>query len=454
MKTIIMSGGAGTRITSIASAIPKPMIKICGMPVLEHEISCLRVQGFTDLIMTVSHLGSVIMNYFGDGKKVSPVTGRPFGVNITYYNEKNPLGNAGALFKMRKQLGDKPFLLLNGDAVFDVDFNRMAAFHEHKGGLVTLFSHPNDHPYDSGLLIADADMSVKAWLSKEDERPKYYKNRVNAGIHVIDPYLLEMSHIDASKIGVMDKSTGKIIKIDLDRNLLKPLAGTGKMFCYDSPEYVKDMGTPERFYEVQEDFSTGRVQARNLLNKQKAVFLDRDGVINVYKEFLTDISEFELLPGVAEAIRKINSSGYLAIVVTNQPVVARGEVTWSELNEIHNKMETLLGMEGAYIDGLYFCPHHPHKGYIGEVAELKIECDCRKPKPGMLLNAAKDYNIDLHASWMIGDSVNDIKAGMAAGCKTVLINGLGTLQEVGEYGQDFTANSLADVIENLIAKGD
>lgn len=454
MKTIIMAGGAGTRISSMVSDIPKPMIIINGMPVLEHEISCLRAQGFTDLILTVSHLGSVIMDYFGDGQKVSPVTGRSFGVNITYYNEEHPLGNAGALFKMRGQLGKEPFLLLNGDAVFDVNFNRMVEFHKHKGGLVTLFSHSNNHPYDSGLLIAEEDLSVKAWLAKEDKRPLYYKNRVNAGIHIIDPYIFEISHIDSCKIGSLDKTTGRTVKIDLDRDLLKPLAGTGKMFCYDSPEYVKDMGTPERFYEVQEDFRTGRVQARNLLNKQKAVFLDRDGVINVYKEFLTDISEFELLPGVAEAIRKINSSGYLAIVVTNQPVVARGEVTWSELNEIHNKMETLLGIEGAYIDGLYFCPHHPHKGYIGEVAELKTECDCRKPKPGMLLNAAKDYNIDLHASWMIGDSVNDIKAGIAAGCKTVLINGLGTLQEVGEYGQDITANSLADVIENLIANSD
>lgn len=209
-------------------------------------------------------------------------------------------------------------------------------------------------------------------------------------------------------------------KVDLDRQLLKPLAGTGKMFCYDSPEYVKDMGTPERYYSVCKDCKEGRISAKNLKNKQKAIFLDRDGTINKYVGFLRNIDDFELIDGAAEAIRKINESGYLAIVVTNQPVIARGEVSFEELEEIHNKMETLLGKEGAYLDAIYYCPHHPHKGYEGERPELKIDCDCRKPKPGMLLKAAADFNIDLSRSWMVGDGENDIKAGINAGCKTVL----------------------------------
>ena len=207
----------------------------------------------------------------------------------------------------------------------------------------------------------------------------------------------------------------------MDRQLLKPLAGTGKMFCYDSPEYVKDMGTPDRYYSVCADYREGRVTGKNLKNKQKAIFLDRDGTINKYVGFLRNIDEFELLDGAAEAIRKINESGYLAIVATNQPVIARGEVSFDELEEIHNKMETLLGKEGAYLDAIYYCPHHPHKGYDGERPELKIDCDCRKPKPGMLLKAASDFNIDLSQSWMVGDGENDIKAGINAGCKTALI---------------------------------
>ena len=409
MKVVIMAGGKGTRITSVASDIPKPMILIDGKPVLEHEIECLRKQGFTDIILTVSHLGNVIMDYFQDGLK--------FGVHIEYYFEKEPMGNAGALFKIKDKLTED-FLLLNADAMFDVDFNRFVDFHKRHNALVTLFTHPNSHPYDSGLIISNEYNQVEKWLAKEDERPIYYKNRVNAGLHVISPEVLNQ---------VIDTQ-----KIDLDRQLLKPLAGTKKMYCYDSPEYVKDMGTPERYYAVCEDFKAGRVQSKNLSNKQKAIFLDRDGTINKYVGFLREIEQFELLPNTSEAIKKINDSGYLAIVVTNQPVIARGEVTFEQLDQIHNKMETLLGKDGAYLDGIYFCPHHPHKGFEGEIPELKVECECRKPKPGMLLQAAKDFNIDLSKSWMIGDSDNDILAGENAGCSTAKVTEKDSLYDVIE----------------------
>lgn len=126
---------------------------------------------------------------------------------------------------------------------------------------------------------------------------------------------------------------------------------------------------------------------------------------------------------MAEAIKHINASGYLCIVVTNQPVIARGEMTVPELNEIHKKMETELGFAGAYIDGLYYCPHHPYKGYEGEVVDLKIDCDCRKPKPGMLLQAMAEYDIDKAASLMIGDSKRDVEAAEAAGIRGVLYKG-------------------------------
>ena len=193
------------------------------------------------------------------------------------------------------------------------------------------------------------------------------------------------------------------------------------MFCYDSPEYVKDMGTPERFHQVEADIKNGVVQAKNLRNKQKAIFLDRDGTINKYVGFLRNIDDLDLIEGVSEAIKLINQSGFLAIVVTNQPVIARGEVSWDELHEIHKKMETLLGKDGAYVDGLYICPHHPDKGFEGERPEYKFDCDCRKPKPGLLLQAARDFNIDLSQSYMIGDNERDVEAGNAAGCKESIL---------------------------------
>ena len=406
MKTILMAGGRGTRIAELFSDIPKPLIPVAGMPILEREIKSLCAQGFKDIILTVGYLADKIIAYFGDGSQ--------FGAKIDYFVEESPLGNAGALFRLREKIGDEPFLLLNADAAFDVDFNRMVAFHKSHGGLVTLFTHPNSHPYDSGLIIADENGHVEKWLAKEDVRPQWYDNRVNAGLHVMDPRVLDLT----IKYLEIDTETGfPKGKVDLDRQILKPLCGSNMMFCYDSPEYVKDMGTPERFHQVEADYKNGVVQTKNLTNKQKAIFLDRDGTINKYVGFLRNIDDFELIDGVSEAIKLINQSGYLAIVVTNQPVIARGEVSWEELNEIHKKMATLLGKDGAYIDGVYICPHHPDKGFEGERPEYKIDCDCRKPKPGLLLQAARDFNIDLSESYIIGDSYRDVEAGGNAGMK-------------------------------------
>lgn len=242
---------------------------------------------------------------------------------------------------------------------------------------------------------------------------RQYKNRVNAGIHLLSPRIF--------------RYFPELNKRDLDRDILKSLIPTQELGVYDSPEYVKDMGTPDRYSSVIEDIRLGRVEARNLKNRQRAIFLDRDGTLNKYVGFLTDINDMELTTDAAEAVRKINDSGYLAIVVTNQPVIARGEVSLEELTVIHNKLETLLGQGGAYIDALYYCPHHPHGGYEGERPEYKIDCNCRKPKPGMLLQAAQDYNIDLTASWMVGDGTNDVEAGQAAGCRTIQLDGELTL---------------------------
>ena len=420
MKVVIMAGGKGTRISGLFPDIPKPMVPVCEVAVLEREICSLREQGFTNIILTVGYKAEIIMQHFADGEK--------YGVHIDYFVENEPLGNAGALFQLKNKLTED-FLLLNADAMFNVDFNRFVKFHKEHNSLVTLFTHPNSHPYDSGLIIANQEKQVEQWLSKEDVRPKFYQNRVNAGLHVINPEVLNME-ITTSKV-------------DLDRHVLKPLCGTGKMYCYDSPEYVKDMGTPDRYEAVCKDFAKGIVEARNLKNRQKAIFLDRDGTINKYVGFLRKPEQFELLNGVSEAIKKINQSGYLSVVVTNQPVIARGEVTYEGLQEIHNKMETLLGKNGAYLDSIYFCPHHPDSGFKGEVKELKMNCDCRKPKPGLILQAAKDLNIDLEQSWMIGDGKNDIIAGKNAGCKTALIGN-------ENYGQNITADSLLTSVDEIL----
>lgn len=414
-----MAGGKGTRISSLKSDVPKPMLKIAGKPILEHQFDVLRKQGYTNIILSIGYLGDKIVSYFGNGEKV--------GLNITYIREDKPLGTAGALKIIKNELNED-FLLINGDIIFDIDVKRFESYHYKNNKIATIFTHPNNHPFDSGIIVSDGSV-VKKWLSKEDKR-KWYKNRVNAGLHILSPKIFKLTAFDKEVI-------------DLDRDILKELIKTQDLICYDSPEYVKDMGTPSRFYEVENDILSGKVLSKNLVNKQKAIFLDRDGTLNKYVGFLKKIDDLELIGGVAKAIKKINNSNYLAIVITNQPVIARGEVTLEKLEEIHNKLETLLGREGAYLDAIYYCPHHPDSGFDGEIKKLKILCDCRKPNTGLFLKATEDFNIDLKKSWMIGDSESDIEAGKRAGCKTIKIN----KSQEKLYGE---VNDLSEAIDKIL----
>lgn len=431
MKAVIMAGGLGTRIASVRSDVPKPMIEICGKPILQHQIENLLNSGITEITLVTGHLGHKIQEYFGDGSK--------FGVKISYFNEDHPLGTAGALFKMEGLSED--FLLLCGDTMFNLDFARFIEFHKSHKAWASLMAHPNGHPYDSSLLVTEIlppekegelprdSKRVAKWLAKEDER-LYYKNRVNAGIEIISTELLEYT-----KKNYKPRHPETPDKIDLDRDVLKPAIPTGKIFAYDTPEYIKDMGTPDRYYETEKDLQCGRISAKNLSQKQKAVFLDRDGTLNKDRGFITSPEQLELIDGVAEAVKAINKSGYLAIVITNQPVIARGECSFETLQQIHDKLETELGKDGAYIDALYYCPHHPDSGFEGERIAYKGKCNCRKPATGLIEQAQKDFNIDISQSFMVGDSSRDTDCGKNAGCKAnILVDEKYTLSDfVKEY---------------------
>lgn len=410
-----MAGGKGTRLAALNADIPKPMFPVLDKPILEYQIESLKKSGITDITLIVGHLREVVIDYFKDGKKL--------GVNISYIKENEPLGTAGALYYLKDE--KDPFVLVFGDLILDIDFNRFMDFHTEHGAAITLYGHPNAHPYDSDVIEIDQNNRVTGILSKKEERNFFYHNFVNAGVYCVSPDALD--------------SIKEPIKIDLEKTLIAGLIAEKKVYAYKSTEYVKDMGTPDRLSAVSADVWNGVVAGRSLKKKQKAVFLDRDGTINEYVGFLRSIDQFRLLPGVSEAIAKINASPYLTIVATNQPVIARGEVTFSELEEIHKKMETELGKGGAYLDDIFFCPHHPHKGYEGEVEELKFDCECRKPKIGMLLQAAEKYNIDLASSWYIGDTTMDIQTGKNAGMKTILV-------QTGEAGKDGKYNAEPDFI--------
>ncbi len=433
MKAVIMAGGKGTRIASVTNdEIPKPMLRVGGKPILEHQIECLKRNGITEIIIGIGHLGEVISDYFGNGKK--------WGVEIMYNeeDENDPLGTAGALYYLKEQLKED-FVVVFGDVFFDVDFEKMIKFHREHNSVATLLTHPNSHPFDSDLVIVGENNVVEAFDSKENDRSGYdYRNIVNSGIYVFSPEILE----------VIERPE----KLGIEKDVIAKFVDGGRVFSYHSTEYVKDMGTPERYRLVNEDYENGIPELRNLKNKQKCIFLDRDGTINEYCGIVSSKEKLRLMDGAAEAVRMINASEYLCIVITNQPVVARGEATVEELDEIHARLETLLGKEGAYIDDLFYCPHHPDKGFDGEVKELKIDCDCRKPKIGMVKEAERRYNIDLDTSFMIGDSWRDVETGVNAGMKTCLLKCGEPFDDRHRIKASFEADDLLNAVKLIIER--
>ncbi|MCI9442000.1 MAG: HAD-IIIA family hydrolase [Ruminococcus sp.] len=398
---VIQAGGKGTRLSALTQdKFPKPMLPLNGKPMLQWQIENLRQYGFTDLVIIIGHLGDKIQEYFGDGSG--------FGDHITYIEEKEPLGSAGSLYYLKDTIKDRHFILIFGDVMFDLAWDRMVAFHEANHSVATLLVHPNSHPYDSDLILMDTENRITGMDSKANIRNGWYDNCVNAGIYILSGTLLQK--LDAPK------------KIDLEKELLRPLMGKGQIYGYMTPEYVRDAGTVERFYSVQKAQKDGVWKRKNLSNMQRCIFLDRDGTLNRHRGLLSKEEEFELEPCAAEAVRLINESGYLAIVVTNQSVVARGMCDIEDVQRIHRKLAVLLGEQGAYLDDIAFCPHHPDKGYPEENPEYKINCNCRKPAAGMIDAMVEKYNIDRSDSYIVGDSTIDIQAGINAGLHTVLVH--------------------------------
>ncbi|MDD3363441.1 MAG: HAD-IIIA family hydrolase [Syntrophomonas sp.] len=432
MNAVILAGGEGQRLKSLFPEIPKPLISIGGKPVLQYQIENLCRYGIRDIILVIGPKGDMIKEYFGDGSA--------FGVAITYFQEPSPLGTAGALFYLADNL-TSDFVLLYGDLVLDVDFTRLLNYHRNQEALATLVVHPNDHPYDSDLIILENHTLVRGILGENDRSAGYYANCVNAGVFVFNIKILE--YIEKNK------------QQDLEKNVLATAVTSNKIYGYRTTEYIKDMGTPERYRTVQRHICEGIVKEKNLSLPQKAIFLDRDGTINKYKGLISKTEDLEIIPQVFQALKHINDSSYLSIIITNQPVVARNLCSIEELETIHNRMESILGDRDVYVDDILYCPHHPDCGYPDENAEFKIECNCRKPKTGLIEQAAAQYNIDLSKSYIIGDSTVDVKTGAAAGLKSILLaTGQGGTDGKFNIEPHFRADNLLQAVQIILSRGE
>ena len=187
----------------------------------------------------------------------------------------------------------------------------------------------------------------------------------------------------------------------------------------------------------------------------KAVFLDRDGTVNEEVGYLTDLSKLRLIPGAGAAIKKLNNAGYKVILVTNQSGVARGYFPESLVHEAHAYLTSMLREEGAVLDGIYYCPHHPTAGN----SKYTMACDCRKPGTGLIDQATRDFDIDINHSFMVGDKWSDIELAQRAGIRAILVTSGFAPDDPGNkrpghvVAPDFTAHSIAEAVDWIISRG-
>lgn len=389
---------------------------IAGRSLLARQFDLAADYGVTEIHLMVHHFADQIRAAIGDGGR--------WGIRVHYHVEETPRGTAGCVLQTLPELGER-FLVAYGDTLLNINLDRLWDYHAGQSADATLVVHPNDHPSDSDLIELDADNRVQRMHKVPHAEHEYLANMVNAALYVIDrdslvPWL------------------GEAGRLDFARDLFPRMLEAGcRIVGYRTREYIKDMGTPERLQHGERDVLSGRLNKMAFSSVMPAVFFDRDGTLNVDTGRISRQEDLTLIDGAAEAVRLINQASMLAVVVTNQPVVARGDCSAAQLRQIHDKLETLLGRGGAYLDSIYYCPHHPDKGFDGEIPELKIACDCRKPQVGMLTWAASELNIDLRNSWLIGDTTTDVATAHNAALKPVLVR-------TGAGGRDYRYPMRAD----------
>jgi D,D-heptose 1,7-bisphosphate phosphatase len=387
-QSVILAGGEGTRLKNIFPTTPKSLVYIGNKPVIEHQIISLK-QLSDIFIVTNSDYQNKFIHYIHDACLIF---------------EKCRMGTATGLYQVRKEMKDD-FILSYGDIIYDLDWRRVMSFHKKHNKICTIVLHPTDHICDSDLVSVNKNNLVTNLYKKPHTFNANLQNLGITGLFIFSPKIFNYLN--------------PYSKQDLVQDIIPLLIQKRQVCGFKTTEYIKDMGTPDRLVSVRNDYQKGTIARRNIRQERPTIFLDRDGNINKNKGFIKSNKDFTLLPLVAEAIKIINKNNYYAIVVTNQSAIARNICTTSCLKRIHNKMEWELGRYGAYLDAIYYCPHHPDSGYPEERKEYKIDCSCRKPKIGMIEQACQDFRIDMSQSYMIGDSETDRTTARNAGIRFI-----------------------------------
>lgn len=422
MQAVIMAGGKGERLRPLTDKTPKPLLPINGIPLLDILIRHCTKNGADNIIVCTGYLAEKVAEH---------VEKQDFDTFIRESREATPLGTAGPLLPIKNEL-ENEFFVLYGDVYTTADLRKMMEFHKQNKADATLLLHNSDHPQDSTVVKVDSAGRITGFVEKPGSDK--YGRLTSAALYVLDKKVLDF--IDSGKV------------VDFAKDVFpKMLANGKKLYGYASEEFTRDMGTAERYKEVEKydaDAAKGE--------KKVAAFLDRDGVINEEVELLTRKEQLKLIAGAAEGIKLLNEKGILAVVVTNQPVVARNLVTEEQLLDIHRKLRKMLEEKGARVDAIYYCPHHPEKNHPeANNPKYRRECRCRKPGTGMLEEAAKTFKIDAKNSYAVGDRTIDTQTGKNAGCKTMLVmTGYGGKDGKCPEKPDYTCSNLLEACKLIV----
>ena len=415
---MIICGGAGTRLTQKGISTPKCLLEVDGKTILERQVMVLEKSGIEKVLLLLGK-GSqeIVTNFMKWGKEYS--------LQIDTIIESSPLGTAGALFNALELLEEK-FLIIYGDLLLDADFNTTFTEFESANPSAAILYRSSDHMFDSDLLKINEMSIVTKFELKNSPRLEPKRNRANVGIYLMTKNLLESS--------IMQE-----VGCDFDREFLPMTLKNGAtILALKFRGYVRDIGTLERLESSKIEFEEYQKNKR----LQATVLLDRDGVINRHNGYVRSKFDFELLPQTVKALKLIFNKGYRIIVITNQPVVARGESTWDDVEDCHAIIDDELAKVGAYVTDYYVCIHHPDRGFSGERKELKFSCSCRKPEVGNFTQAMIDHPFMKTEAVFVGDSMVDLTAANNfgvnfIGIKSEELDGVTSLLEYHDNLFDF-----------------
>jgi D,D-heptose 1,7-bisphosphate phosphatase len=384
-QVIILVGGKGSRLGVRTADTPKPMMGVSGRPFLRLLIDEVARHGFRDIVLLCGYLADRISSVF-DNMIV-------LNARVRCVKELQPMGTGGAL-KQAEYLLDDQFLLLNGDSFFDFNLLDLQTFAENDAWLCKVALRPLTDTGRYGSVTLDGKRVI-SFAEKVTDGP----GLINGGVYMLRREVLDYIHS---------------IPCSLESEILPKLAAEGKLFGFAYSRFFIDIGIPEDLHRAQLELPICR----------PTIFFDGDGVLNHDAGYTHRVENFRWISGATEAIKLCNDRGWLVIVATNQAGVARGYHDVDALQRLHAWMQEDLRKVGAHIDAFYYCPHH----LGGELPALAIECDCRKPKTEMLLQALEDWPmVDKGRSSLIGDKLSDIEAANRAGLRGVLFEGNGLL---------------------------